>query len=238
MDRCSRNHATTVNADSPTSTDLVEIRAQLDRVLAAVEKQKRPHWIQLARVVVLSMATVASAWCAFESARWARVGGAHHARANQAGRQATEKRVEAMQLRSFQALMFIQFLEAQENGKQSLADFLRARFGPAVDAWMKTEPSKNPAAPESPFKMAEYAQPELKAAQQFEEQLQKSLQAASEAGRNGTSYVLLTVLFASVLFFGSLGASLPSSRLQRMMSAICVLLFLGTLIALFALPIA
>ncbi|MHC1764536.1 MAG: hypothetical protein AB9869_09540 [Verrucomicrobiia bacterium] len=231
-----------MNDPSLTSTEIAAIRTQLDRVLAAVEKAKRPHWIQIARVLVLSLATVASAWCAFQSARWTRLGGAEHARAAQAGRQATEKRVEATQILSFHALMFIQFLAAHENGNQRLAEFLRARFGPvlkpAVEAWLKSEPMKNPAAPESPFKMAEYLQPELQAARQFDDQLQQHLQAASAAGRNGNSYVLLTVLFASVLFFGSLGASLPSPRLQDWMSFMCVVVFLGTVIALLSLPAA
>lgn len=231
-----------MNDTASNSEHLAEIRAQLDRVLAAVEKDKRPHWIQLARVVVLSLATVASAWCAFEAARWTRVGGAGHVRAGQAGRQATEMRVAAIQVRSFHASMFIQFLEAHENGNERLAEFLHSRFGPilkpAVEAWLRTEPLKNPAAPESPFKMPEYIQPELQAAQQFEEQLREQSEIASAAGRNANAYVLLTVLFASVLFLGSLGASLPSRRLQVAMSTLCVLLFLSTVAALLTLPMA
>jgi hypothetical protein len=41
------------DAESASTRDLLE------RILAAVEKQKRPHWLQVTRAIVLSLAALA-----------------------------------------------------------------------------------------------------------------------------------------------------------------------------------
>ena len=86
--------------------------------------------------------------------------------------------------------------------------FLAQRFlpeiKPAVEAWLKLDPLNNPAAPSSPFRMAEYAQKETAEVARQEEPAAKAMAASREARRCSDDYVLLTVIFASVLFFGGI----------------------------------
>jgi hypothetical protein len=58
-----------------------------------------------------------------------------------------------------------------------------------------------------------------------------------EARRCSDDYVLLTVIFASVLFFGGIARAFDSRRLRIILAALAVLLFLGTLVALTTMPI-
>jgi hypothetical protein len=52
------------------------------------------------------------------------------------------------------------------------------------------------------------------------------------------NFVLLTFLFATVLFLGSLANSLPSPTLQRIVSIGALLVFAATFIRLWTLPVA
>ena len=61
--------------------------------------------------------------------------------------------------------------------------------------------------------------------------------AAQKANETSDRYVLLTVLFASVLFFGGIGGTLQSSRLKSAAFAMTIVLFLVTIFVLGSMPI-
>jgi hypothetical protein len=56
-------------------------RDLLERILAAVEKQKRPHWLQVTRAIVLSLAALASAWYSYQASRWNNIAGGESSQA-------------------------------------------------------------------------------------------------------------------------------------------------------------
>jgi hypothetical protein len=107
----------------------------------------------------------------------------------------------------------------------------------AVQAWLKTDPFNNPAAPLGPLKMAEYAQPELAEAKRQEEISEQEYSAAIHANQTADAYVLLTVLFASVLFFGGIAVTLDSRRLRVSILIIALALFVVTIAFLGTMPI-
>ena len=213
----------------------------LRRILKAVEPAKPKHGFEIACAIVLALATTASAWCAYQSKLW---GGAQMARANAAVRASREGAVNslaAVQWRAFDASMFIAYMEARLERNNAMEAFLAQRFRPemkpAVEAWLKLDPLNNPAAPPSPFRMAEYAQAETAEVARQADLADKAMAAAREARRFSDDYVLLTVIFASVLFFGGIARAFDSRRLRIVLAALAVLLFLGTLVALTTMPI-
>ena len=107
----------------------------------------------------------------------------------------------------------------------------------ALDAWLKTDPLHNPHAPLTPFQMAEYVQPELLEAQHQQKTAEKMEAAARQANQFSDHYVLFTVLFATVLFFGGISGTFRSRRLQLTAFAIAVLLFVVTVVGLGTMPI-
>lgn len=215
--------------------------ALLRQILNAVEPAKPKQRFEIACAIILALATTASAWCAYQSKLW---GGAQMARANavvRASREGAVNSLAAVQWRAFDASMFIAYMEARFEQNSAMETFLFQRFRPemkpAVDAWLKLDPLNNPSAPPSPFRMAEYAQAETVEVARQAELAAQALAAAAEARRFSDNYVLLTVVFASVLFFGGIARAFDSRSLRTVLAALAVLLFLGTLVVLTTLPV-
>ena len=120
-------------------------------------------------------------------------------------------------------------------------DFLYERFRPemktALDAWVALEPLKNPDAPSSPFAMDAYKS----AAQDESDRLlgvaEEKLKEASQANQTSDNYVLLTVMFASVLFFGGISTKFDAFRIRAALIAFAVLIFATGLVILATYPI-
>jgi hypothetical protein len=186
--------------------------AMLRRVLSAVEPTKRKPGFELACAIVLALATTASAWCAYQSKLWGGVQASRAGTAVRAGREGAVNSLAAMQLRAFDASMFIAYMQARFGQNKDMEAFLAQRFRPemkpAVEAWLKLDPLNNPAAPPSPFRMAEYAQAETVEAARQAELAARAMAATGEA-----------------------------RRLRLVPAALAVLLFPGTLVALTTTPI-
>lgn len=229
--------------DEPPATQLSphETAEILQRIVRAVDKTERHGWLEITAAVLLSLATTASAWCAYEASRWSGVQTFRLAAANAASRDAGEANLAANQARTFEASMLISYMEAKVRGDTQMEELLFARFRPetkkAIDAWLKTDPFHNSDAPRSPFEMPGFMQPELVESQRLNEQSTAKYSAAQEASSIADNYVLLTVLFASVLFFGGIGSTFDSRRLRIGMLSVALALFSITVIAIAALPI-
>ena len=219
----------------------LETNELLQRILKAVEPGKPKRKFEVAAAVILSIATMASAWCAYQSKLW---GGAQASRAG-AGAQATRemavKTIAAVQLRAFDASMFIAYVQAHFESNRSAEAFLAHRFRPdfkpAVDAWLKLDGFNNPSAPPSPLQMEEYVQKEVDEIARAQTVAEDAGRRARDARRYSDSYVLLTVLFASVLFFGGISRAFQAPRLSTALSLLSLTLFLITIFAMLRLPV-
>lgn len=231
------------NSNEPGSNEPTpeETAALLQRIVASVEKDRRNRWAEITCAVVLALATACSAWCAYQSTLWGGVQTFRLAAANKAGRQSAADNMAALQWRSFDASMLISYIQAKNEGNERHEKFLFQRFRPdmkkALEAWLKMDPFNNPDAPPAPFKMAEYVQPELELAKQHEERATREHAAAEQANRNSDTYVLLTVLFAMVLFFGGIAGTIESRRLRIIILSVALLVFAVTIVFLATMPI-
>jgi hypothetical protein len=118
-----------------------------------------------------------------------------------------------------------------------LSQWFRPDMKPAMEARLKLDPLNNPAAPPSPFRLVEYAQAETAEVARQADIAAKAMAAAGQARRFSDDYVLLTVVYALVLFFGGIARAFDSRPLRTILAALAVLLFLGTLVALTTMPI-
>jgi hypothetical protein len=219
-----------------------ETTAMLRRILDAVERDGRKRWVEIACAVVLALATVASAWSAYQSNLWRGVQTFELATASRLGREAAKHEMEALDSRLFDAIMLIHFIERQGAGDQKLADFLHARFRPemrtALDAWLATDPFISRDAPATPFKMRQYVQSDRLEAERLHAESAQAHEAAERANEMSNRYVMLTVLFAAVLFFGGISGTINDSRRLRWgMQAIALVLFLSISGYLFTMPL-
>ncbi len=209
-----------------------------DRILSTESEVSRfDRWVEFIAAVVLSLATVATAWAGYQAALWGGDQAQHMAAASAANVQSAQQTNMAQQRLGLQATLFVQWATAISEENQDLADFLYQRFPKelrvATDAWIATEPLKNPDAPATPFEMAEYALPETSLAAEFRQQAETESAAANQANEISDRYVLLTVIFASVLFFGGISGKFQSKAIDLamlMLSGVVFLIGLGILL--------
>lgn len=232
-----------MSAANPSPQELTpqETSALLQRILKAVEKDQQSRWAEIACAVVLSLATVSTAWCAYQATLWSGVQTFRLAAANKANRESSTFHIEALQLRAHDAAMGINWMQAKHDGNQRQEQFMFNRFRPelkkAVEAWLQTDPFNNPKSPPGPFVMPEYIQPELGEAKRLDELATQEFAAARQANETSDTYVLLTVLFASVLFFGGISGTIDSRRIRIAVVAVALALFVVTVIFLATMPI-
>jgi hypothetical protein len=148
---------------------------------------------------------------------------------------------EAVQVTSLYANLFVAWVTAFSEENQELADFLYQRFPPelktATDAWLATEPRTNPDAPPSPFAMPEFVVAQSTEASRWDAEATAQAELAEQANETSDRYVLLTVLFASVLFFGGISGKFQSRIVDVLMLVLAILVLLVGLVVLFRFPV-
>ena len=166
---------------------------------------KRERWIEAISVALLAIASLTAAWCGYQATLWSGQQAAHYTEAG--ARRVESLRATGVAERATQVdiELVIQWIDAYQGGNQELADFYESRFTPALqpafDAWIATDPFNNPDAPNSPFAMPEYVQPEQERAHQLEAEAADLFDRGQHDNEVGDNYVLATVFLATALFF-------------------------------------
>jgi len=205
-------------------------------------RETRRHRVELVSVLILSLATLASAWSAFQASLWTGRQMLALARSAAAGRDSTLQSVAANQARGLDTGMFMQYIAAMNQNNRELADFLFRRFRPelkaAVNAWLATRPLRNPKAPSSPFVMGEYSVKADAEARRFGEESEREFDEAARANRTGDRYVMLTVLFSMAMLFAGIGPQFDAPRAKRIMVAVAGALLAVALAIMLTYPVA
>ncbi len=171
-------------------------------------KASLDRWVDFASVILISLATVLTAWCGYQAARWSGQQTLLYNTANADRINASVASTRGDTLVTIDVVMFLQFISAVAENKPEEVAFLRARFRPemrrAVEAWIATKPRTNPNAPSTPFAMPVY-----RVAANAEVARQRALAAGSflqaqAAEEQADQYVRLTVIFAAVSFLAGI----------------------------------
>ncbi len=194
--------------------------------------------IELIATIVLAVATILTAWSAFQAGKWGGQQSVSFSEAGAARTESTRSDTRAGQLAQIDVAMYIDWVVALvdeiDSGKIILEDasmyeptsgtisgflYLRMRpeFLPAVDAWLAADPLGNPNAPPSPFALDEYVLADALEADRLTTLADDKSVEAREANQNGDNYVLTMVLFAAVLFFAGVSSKMYRPR-NRMLA--------------------
>lgn len=209
------------------------LERKVDQVLTIITQDHQKRWIETVATILLSAATVLSAWCVYQSSQW---NGEQYFRIedeNNADRKRMQKEIAAMQRKVGESQLFLQYIDAVTNDNTEKEKFLRERFplhlSKAAVAWKKLDPINNPKAPISPMQMKEYVVPEEADIKIFADQAKKFKLAANESDNRSDNYMLLSLVLSTVLFFcGLIGVT--DTRSNKL-----ILLGFATLIFLIAL---
>jgi hypothetical protein len=205
------------------------------------ETSSTDRWLDWVATALLALATVATAWAAYQSRQWTGEQAQGYSRA-------TAKRIEvnrdaALANRQVQidVATFIQWVDATEQNRDALADFYRERFRdefePAFAAWLAEKPLTNPTAPPTPFVMPQYRLAASTEADALDAAAAADSERAKDANERANNYMLAVVLFASSVFFAGMSTKLRTRSARWALLGLGSVLFLGTVIWLATLPI-
>ena len=211
-----------------------------DRILSQGQGDRFDRWVEFLGALVLSAATVATAWCAYQAALWSGDESRSYFEASAAQVDAAQMEDRGLQRAGFHISLFVEYIAALSQDNQVLADFLYKRFPPelktATDAWLAEDPFTNPDAPDSPFKMPEYRLQEEVAAEEMEQLAVEKFAEAGRADEHADNYVLLTVIFAMALFFSGISGKFQWRVIDAVVLALGAIVLLGGLVLLAQMP--
>lgn len=200
----------------------------------------RERRIDIASALLLSVATVLAAWSAFQSAKWGGEQATAYAEASALRQESVRNSTLAGQLTIIDVSVFEQFIDAYAAGDRELQDFYRERareeFRPALDAWIALARDDLETAPATPFAMPEYELAATVESERLQRQGEARFQDALDNNQRSDNYVLIAVLFASVLLFAGLAPKSRSYPIQVTMIVMAVVVLVVGLGFLLALP--
>jgi len=127
-----------------------------------MEEKYEGSCIEVASAIILALASLATAWSAYQATLWSGIQTFRLAASNTTGMAASEKALLAQQRLSVDAMIIVNFANAWVEEKHTLAAFYLKRMRPdlrvAVEAWLATKPLENPEAPPHPLAMPEYVE--------------------------------------------------------------------------------
>jgi hypothetical protein len=198
--------------------------------------------LELAATLLLAMAAVATAWAAYQSARWH----GQQARSQSASIAARVESTRAANVANRQTqidvALFTQWVDAYARDETKLAAFYRMRFRPefrpAFLGWVATKPRTNPSAPLSPFAMPQYKLAATAQADSLEAQAAAASERVGHFIQRADNYSLTVVLFAAALFFAGISTRLNSPRSRIAVVGLGYALFLGSAIWIATFPVS
>jgi hypothetical protein len=197
---------------------------------------------ELVATVLLAIAAVATAWAAYQSARWH----GEQAKGQSASIAARVESTRAANVANRQAqidvALFTQWVDAYARDETALAGFyrrrFRAEFRPAFDAWVATRPRTNPGAPLSPFDMPQYRLAATAQADDLEAQAKAASERVGGFIQRADNYSLAVVLFAASLFFAGISTRLGSPTTRTIVLGLGCILFVGSVIWIATFPVS
>lgn len=249
--------ATDPSDGTPSATDtrdrLLELEAAEDRRTEAGRLDRR---FELLEVLLMSVAAVLLAWTGFQATKWSGVQANSYSEAGARRIEASQASDLAAQQSTVDVVTFTQWLAALEReglldvedppatsytpDPELVSGFLYERFRPefkvAVDAWVATRPYDNAEAPPTPFVMAEYEVAATGEADRLARAADRSAATARQANQRSDNYVLVTILFATVLFFAGVSSKMDTARARIILLALGSTLLVTSSIVLVLFP--
>lgn len=221
----------------------VAIRARWNRLVntpEVVSDRRIRKWAELWETVVLSVATLITAWAGYQAGQWNGLQTELNVQAHTLQLQSGVLDGRAGQMQLIDLAAFANWAEATADGNRVKARLheaqFREEFRAAFIAWLATDPLSDPDAPSTPFEMPEYR------LQLLDESARLSLKAealnisAAEAGETSNQYTLSVVILAGALLLAGLGSRFEWEELRAIVVMVALLILVGSVIMVLWLP--
>ncbi len=184
--------------------------------------------LEIIEAIVLALVAVTTAWSGYQAAQW-------DGRQDELYEQSTKLRVQAQGLEStagqerlYDASSVSEWLKAEAQGQQKIAQLFERRFRPefrvAFEAWKKTDPLNNPNAPVGPLLMPEYHNAKSDEAAKLGNEASGFFEKGTQARETSDKYVRVTVLLATVLLLTAISQRFRTPQVRIALAVLAALL--------------
>lgn len=179
--------------------------------------QSDRHGFEALAVVLLSLATVGTAWCSYQASVWGSQSTILSIQSVAHRREASDFRTKANQAYTLDIFLFSQYLHAHNASNMPLADFYARQFSPELKQAYDSQSRslKIPGADADPFTKDLYHSPLLPKADTLESESEQMWLDSLEAAKAGQQYTLISVLLATALFFSGTAPQFETHRKRR-----------------------
>jgi hypothetical protein len=192
------------------------------------EPRVSDRWLEFIAVVLLSLATLATAWSGYQAALWSGEQSNHYAQASALRVRADGQSVIAGQTHLGDLVLVNGWFNAIESGNPKLAADYQRRFRPAFQPvfrdWLALHPLTNRRAPPGPTYMPQYDLASATEAAVLNSEADKAYLEGTEAKTN------------AVLFLAAVSLRLDWRPLRIAVLLLGTTMFLGTLVFVATLP--
>ena len=204
-------------------------------------KNDRMHrLLETAATILLSVATIATAWCAYQSTVWASEQEFAMHEATILNREESALRNKALLNTIIDVEQFLEWANAYSTDNEVLANYMESTFSPEFDAsfnaWLDLDPKNNKSAPRHPFVMPQYILEDNVKADSVHQEYVNMMEAAVETNAHSEHFTLLTVILASVLFFGGITSNIQNVKTKLAMVIGSSVLLVGSIVWLASFP--
>ncbi len=207
----------------------------------ADQHDKRDRIISITEAALLSVVALLAAWSGFAAAKWSTESRVGLAKASSLRIEASRADADAFELRNFDSSTFESWFTAFTVGNKKAVRLAEHRFRPdfkvAFDAWRKTNPETNPAAPRGPTFMPQYKEPGAAQARSLDAQAKAAFLDGEEDGSTADKYIRLTVVLASILFLVGISTQFPFRAARYGLIGLGIGLLVLSLVQLSMLPL-
>lgn len=204
-----------------------------------VTPDSKRTWFEPATAILMAVATLASAWCSYQSSQWSGESSGFAAQADVLQRQAFGQFLASQQIESVQVQAFMEAMNAKLRGDEKTARFYTDRFGgnlkPAYEKWLALKPLENPAAPPHPFTPELYVPAFQKEITDARAEAARLAAQSKATGTLAAGYLSNTVLLAMVLFFAGTASKFDQRHVRLSSLAFAIALFLYAAVRVFML---
>ena len=231
------NNTSGVNSAQP-----VVKESRLDHVLSFGEGDLHHKRMEILSAIILSLATILTAWCGYQATRWSGEQALYYSEASALRIKSAQSNGQATQTSAMHVGLFVQYAAAISQDNKNLADFLY----PPLSA--DRESGDRCVAGHSAAQKSRCARQSVPDAR-----VRASADAAGKGARcaGGSevcarpmkrtnapiSYVLLTVIFASVLFFGGISTQFESRAIETGMLVVAMIVLIATAAVMLTFPL-
>lgn len=195
--------------------------------------------VQIVSTVLMGLASVSSAWCAYQASLWNGIQTRGITMAEGAQFRATREFTAMNRNVSVDVGVFLSFLTASQSGHEKEAQFLRRNarpeLRPALEAWI-ADVEAGQQDPPLPFARPQYHLATESRIRALDERAHRAVAFANNANDQGDLFVLHTVLLAISLFLMGAAAQARGRVAQIAALSLGGLAFLLTTVSVARLP--